>query len=119
MANLKFDKLTIEAVQFGDFTATPHVTQEKKLRLAKLKLTASNQEKIMDVLASCFGEDKDTVKEFMRENMMLDDLARLQVYLLRGNAGVADLDARLAKMEDKQLDKAVEQMSQQKDEADE
>lgn len=116
---LEIKKLKIEAVQFGDFKATPHMTQEKKLRVGQLKLTAGNQEKIMDVLASCFGEDKDTVKEFMCENMMLDDLARLQVYLLRGDAGVADLEARLEKMEDKQLDKALEQMAAQKDEADE
>lgn len=116
---LEIKKIKVEKVLFGDFEATPHMTQEKKLRVSQLKLTAANQEKAMDVLASCFGDDKEVVKEFMKENMFLDDLARLQVYLLRGDAGLAELEARLEKMEDKRLDRALEEMAAEKEEVDE
>lgn len=119
MATMKFNKLTVEAVEFGDLVATPHMTQEKRLRVSQLKIGNGPLDRAIDVLSSCFGEDAEEVKAFMKINMPADHLARLQTYLLRGAEGVAELEKRMEKLEDKQIDKVLDQIDMQKDAADE
>lgn len=116
---LKINKLEIEAVIFGDFKAVPHMTREKKLRVSNLKLASGREDEIMDVLASCFGDDESAVRDFMEKNMNLTDLARLQTYLLGGDDAVAALDSRMEKIIDKQLDRALDEAARQREGTDE
>lgn len=116
---LKINKLEIEAVIFGDFKAVPHMTQEKKLRVGNIKLSLGRESEAMDVLASCFGDDEAEVRRFMEKNMNLTDLARLQAYLLGGDDAVAALEARMKAVEEKQIDRALDQVERQREAGDE
>lgn len=111
---LKINKLEIEAVMFGDLKAVPHMTQEKKLRVGNIKLTLGKEAEAMDVLASCFGDDESKVRDFMEKNMGLTDLARLQAYLLGGDDAVAALESRMKAVEDKQIDRALDQIERER-----
>lgn len=116
---LKINKLEIEAVIFGDFKAVPHMTREKKLRVSNIKLQSGREGDAMDVLASCFGDDESTVRDFMEKNMSLTDLARLQAYLLGGDDAVATLESRMKAVEEKQIDRALDQIAEQRKDVDE
>lgn len=112
---LQINRLQIEAVNFGGFKTVPHMTQEKKLRVSNIKLALGREGEAMDVLASCFGDDETTVRDFMEKNMNLTDLARLQAYLLGGDDAVAALESRMKTVEDKQIDRVLDQIERERE----
>ena len=96
---LKFKKL--EAVEFGDIVAQPEMTTEKRMRISQAKLLNEQHEvseSAIDALLSVFAEEKrPEIRAFMRENMSVDDLARLQIYLVMGERGLDDMEKSMQK----------------------
>lgn len=87
---LTFQKL--DAVQFGDFTATPKGTTELKFRLQKaLQGTdgADGLAEVAELLPQFFPEKQEQVKEFIGADMTVDGMATLAAYLIGGDSAVA------------------------------
>lgn len=79
-------------VQFGEIKATPKLTTELKLRIARLgdySKTVEDFESACKTLAKAFPEDKEEVEKFMLESMSIMDLQELQAYLVGGDKLVA------------------------------
>lgn len=93
-----------QAIRFGDIIAFPKVDNELQLRLSTLTYsTVEDIEHAIDVLSKAFGDQSGKIRGFMADNMTADDLAKLQVYLTRGVAGLKTLE----KAEDKLLDSQI------------
>lgn len=91
---LKFSK--IEPVQFGDIVAMPVVDEETKLRLYELNLsTIDGVNEAIAVMAGCFKDKKDEIKEFMKGEMSSYELNQLQAYLMGGQAMLDKLEKQL------------------------
>ena len=101
-----YNRIKLEPVDFGDFTSQPVVTAESRLRLSQMELKADNLEDYAETLANCFGNDAEKVLSVLKENPILTEYARLQVYLLRGDAGIKDLEAFTQKFMENQAAKA-------------
>lgn len=100
---LNFKK--IEPVQFGDIVATPKVDEETKLRLQKIDLsTVQGWDDGIDLMAGCFAEQKEEIKDFMKTNMTSLDLNKLQAYLMGGDAMVELLEKRMEKFFEKEVE---------------
>lgn len=85
--SLKFEK--IKKIQFGDLKVMPQMNQELELRVRGLNLsTEDGIAEAKDVLSSCFGENKEAVRQFMDSNMKSVNLSVLQAYLIGGNQAV-------------------------------
>lgn len=98
---LKFNKL--EAVEFGDIVATPAMTMELRLRIQNCKFgTAEETEESIKTIARAFEKsDLDgAITNFMKNEMALLDLQKLQAYLYGGDSALELIN--------KQLDKAME-----------
>lgn len=102
-----FNRIKLEPVDFGDFTSQPVVTAESRLRLLQIKFEADNLEDHAETLANCFGKDAEKVLSALRENPILNEYVRLQVYLLRGDAGLKQLEELTQKLMEDQVFKAV------------
>lgn len=91
---LKLKKL--KAIEFDDdFTLTPKVTTELKLRLQELKFdSADNIKNGIEVISKCFGEDdRERVKQFLDEHATVLGLYQIQAYLAYG---IEDMQDRIA-----------------------
>ena len=91
---LKLKKL--KAIEFDDdFTLTPKVTAELKLRLQDLKFdSADNIKNGIEVISKCFGEDdRERVKQFLDEHATVLGLYQIQAYLAYG---IEDMQDRIA-----------------------
>ena len=98
---LKFNKL--EAVEFGDIVATPAMTMELRLRIQNCKCgTPEETEESIKTIARAFEKsDLDgAITNFMKNEMALLDLQKLQAYLYGGDSALELIN--------KQLDKAME-----------
>lgn len=106
---MAFNLSKIEAVKFGDFELEPQMDREQLLRVRSLKIDQDDFSEASEVLSKCFGSENTVrVKEFMEKNMFYMDYIRLQTYLTQGNGGLADLDRRMDKIFDKQIDEYLE-----------
>lgn len=75
----------IEAVRFGDLVAMPRMTTERLMRISKLKFdTEQNLKEGLDIIAECFGENSQAVREYL-DKMFLMDIYKLQAYLVGGD----------------------------------
>lgn len=91
---LKLKKL--KAIEFDDdFTLTPKVTTDLKLRLQELKFdSADNIKNGIEVISKCFGEDdRERVKQFLDEHATVLGLYQIQAYLAYG---IEDMQDRIA-----------------------
>ena len=91
---LKLKKL--KAIEFDDdFTLTPKVTAELKLRLQDLKFdSADNIKNGIEVISKCFGEDdRERVKQFLDEHATVLGLYQIKAYLAYG---IEDMQDRIA-----------------------
>ena len=82
---LKLNKL--KPIEFDDeFTLTPKVTTELKLRLKEIKF--DDEDAVangIDVISRCFAEDdRERVKNFLTDNATLMALYQIQAYLAYG-----------------------------------
>lgn len=87
----------LKAIEFDDeFTLTPKVTTELKLRLQELKFdTEDNITHGIDIISKCFAEDdREKVKEFLTEHATVMGLYQIQAYLAYG---VEDMAERVEK----------------------
>lgn len=92
---LEFKK-GLDAIKFGDIVATPKLDVEKRLRLQNIKLeNAASIKEAIAVIAECFVGKEVEVAEFINEFMGLDDIARLQVYLVGGDAMLSRVDKKI------------------------
>ena len=92
---LEFKK-GLDAIQFGDMTLTPKLDVEKRLRLQNIKLDDANGIKeAIKVIASCFDDKAEDVEEFINQYMGLNDIARLQVYLVGGDSMLEQVDKKI------------------------
>lgn len=105
----------IEAVRFGDFEVVPKFGQEQRKRVQNLRITEENLDEARDVIAACFGDDSEKVKDFMKNNLFLMDYVKLQTYLTQGQFGLDSLEKRMNRYMDKEVDKAVEKAAQKAD----
>ena len=103
--NLQFSEL--QPVTFGKIEAKPIMTQERRLRVANLKIKNTNNAEACEVMSQCFGAYASEVEEFMKTNMSQMDLIKLQTYLVQGETGVADLERRMDNFMEKQMEKAL------------
>lgn len=88
---LKLKKL--KAIEFDeDFTLTPKVTTELKLRLQELKFDSTDNIKNgIEVISKCFGEDdRERVKEFLDQHATVMGLYQIQAYLAYGIEDMAE-----------------------------
>ena len=93
--SLKLKKL--KAIEFDDeFTLTPKVTTELKLRLQELKFDSEdNINHGIDIISKCFAEDdREKVKEFLNEHATVMGLYQIQAYLAYG---IEDMEDRVEK----------------------
>ena len=94
MATLQFNKL--QPVGFGDKEVTPEITTEKKLRLQNTKGdTEENLKAMIELIASCFGDDSEFVKDFISKHMSLLDIYKLQAYLIGGEKMVEAVEQNM------------------------
>lgn len=92
---LEFKK-GLDAIQFGDLTVKPKLDVEKRLRLQNIKLDDANGIKeAIKVIASCFDDKAEDVEEFINQYMGLNDIARLQVYLVGGDSMLEQVDKKI------------------------
>lgn len=87
----------LKAIEFDDeFTLTPKVTTELKLRLQELKFdTEDNINHGIDIISKCFSEDdREKVKDFLNEHATVMGLYQIQAYLAYG---VEDMAERVEK----------------------
>ena len=87
---------TLKAIEFDDdFTLTPKVTAELKLRLQDLKFdSADNIKNGIEVISKCFGvDDRERVKQFLDEHATVLGLYQIQAYLAYG---IEDMQDRIA-----------------------
>lgn len=110
---LKLQKL--EKIAFGDLEVAPQMTQEKRLRVANLKVTNQNLEEAREILSECFGAYADEVKKFMEKNLFVLDLTRIQVYLTQGQSGLDSFEKRIDTLMEKELEKKMEEAAEQRE----
>lgn len=83
MAQLSFSGL--QPVSFGGKECAPKLDTEIRLRIANTKFdTASDIEHAAKVFAEAFPDDKDTVRDFIENQMSAYELRELQIYLTQG-----------------------------------
>lgn len=112
---MAFNFSKIEAVRFGDFEVVPKMDREQKLRAQSVKVTEDNLEEVQDVLSACFGVDAARVKEFMKANLFLQDYIQLQIYLTQGQRGLDSYNKRLDIAMEKEMDRALEKLHEEKE----
>lgn len=103
MAQLKFSG--IQPVEFNGRDCTPALDTGKRLRLARLKFDEANIDEADRILASCFPDDEEYVKNFLATKMTPADKHILQAYLLNGEKAIAMLDRTSDAMAEKALEK--------------
>ena len=92
---LEFKK-GLDAIQFGDLAIVPKLDVEKRLRLQNIKLDDANgMKEAIKVISSCFDDKADDVEEFINQYMGLNDIARLQVYLVGGDSMLEQVDKKI------------------------
>lgn len=82
---------SIQPVRFGDFTATPKLNQSTRLRIQNLKANTLSDD-VIDQLSAPFGADSERVAEFIKNNMSMLDVQRLQAYLAGGESMLDSVD---------------------------
>lgn len=91
---LQFKKRKAEAIAFGDIVEVPKLDIEKRLRIQHLSLkNATDVKEAIQVMSECF--ESDGVAEFMKNEMTVIDLARLQAYLIGGEEMVDKIDGAM------------------------
>lgn len=86
----------LDAIQFGGLTVQPKLDVEKRLRLQNIKLDDANGIKeAIKVIASCFDDKANDVEAFINQYMGLNDIARLQVYLVGGDSMLEQVDKKI------------------------
>ncbi len=86
-------KNQLEAIDFGGLVVEPKLDVETRLRLQTIKLTdATAVKEAIEIISGCFGDKKEAVAEFIDENLGLNDIARLQVYLVGGQSMLDKVD---------------------------
>ena len=82
---------TKEAIEFGELKVAPELDAELTLRLRQTfdYATESEAAELTDLLASCFGDKKEEVKQFILNDMTFFDVRILHAYLLGGDKLVA------------------------------
>lgn len=93
--SLRLQKL--KAIEFDDeFTLTPKVTTELKLRLQEIKFDSEdNIANGIEIISKCFAEDdRAKVKDFLNENATVMGLYQIQAYLAYG---IEDMKERVQK----------------------
>lgn len=95
---LQFKK--IEAVDFGGVVVEPKIDIESRMRLQQIKLdTPTGVSEAITVISECFGDKGESVKEFIENNMGIVDIAKLQAYLIGGNAMLDKVEKKLEEVE--------------------
>lgn len=76
-----------QAVGFKDLKLIPEVNSERRLRLQGVgELNTENGlSETIEVMSDCFPSHKQQVKDFMTNDMDLDQLAELYMFLTGGN----------------------------------
>ena len=95
MAQLSFDG--IQPVRFGGKECAPKVNVEQRLRLQQLKFaTEADTETADKLLAECFPNDTEYVKQFLQEQMTPFEKQQLRAYLVAGAGGIRVLDETIS-----------------------
>lgn len=97
---LSFKKNALEAISFGDLVVSPNVDIESRLRLQQTKLgSASEVMEAIAVMSECFGDKAEAVAKFMKEQMSVVDLAKVQIYLIGGDEMLGKVEKKLDEVE--------------------
>lgn len=81
----------IEPVELGDSKCIPKMDADKRLRLGALKFDTQEQiNKAITVIASCFPNDEEFVKEFLEANADTTAMMLVALYL-RGGQKALDI----------------------------
>lgn len=86
-----------EAVEFGDLKAIPKINTELRMRLTQLKINQSNMAEGLDLLADCFPENRQQVREFLGD-MFIVDIYKLQAYLIGGKSVLDNFESTFAEL---------------------
>lgn len=98
---LEFKK-SLEAISFGGLVVEPKLDVEKRLRLQNIKfeeIDVAGMKEAIEVIASCFGDKAEEVKEFISSSMDISQIVRLQVYLIGGDEMLAKMDKKIEEAE--------------------
>ena len=76
----------LEAVEFRDIVEVPQIDNELKLRLQTCD--KSNEDEVMDLLASAFPKNKTKIRKFIEDEMSTYERVQLLAYLVGGSAGL-------------------------------
>lgn len=108
MAQLKFSG--IQPVEFDGRSCSPKLDTGKRLRLSRVKFdTEANITEANKILASCFPDDEEFVRDFLENKMLPNDKRILLAYLVDGEKAIAMLDATTDKMAENAVNQLVEQ----------
>jgi len=97
----------IEAVSFGDIVEVPQIDNSIRIRLGeamKQVNTENGMNTMIDLVVSCFPNNRERVREFINKQMTTLDLEILVTYLTSGQRGVDMIERRL----DKAVDSSIE-----------
>lgn len=104
----------LEPVNFGGFTAMPRLGQEQRLRVQSLEIEEDSLDNAREVIAQCFGDDGERVKEFLAQNPFRTDYIRLQIYLTQGQSGLDNFERRMDSLMAKEMDKVQARLAEEK-----
>lgn len=89
-------KSKLDAINFGGLVVEPKLDVETRMRLQNIKLdNIDGVKEAIHVMATCFGDNAEKVEEFISSNMGIDDIARLQVYLVGGQNMLDRVNAKM------------------------
>lgn len=104
----------LEPVDFGSFSAMPQLGQEQRLRVQNLEIEEDNLDEAREMIAKCFGENEERVKEFLAKNPFRTDYIRLQIYLTQGQSGIDNFERRMDAIMSKEMEKVQAKMAEEK-----
>lgn len=89
----------IEPVEFGERKCKPQMDADKRLRLRQLSYKTKNDlTKAAEVIARCFPEDEDFVRDFLENNAGVQDFQLVALYLSGGQQALDTYHAAYDKL---------------------
>lgn len=90
---LTLNTVKLEPITIDGQVYVPDVTVERRLRLAKASGDGEITETMLDLMAECFGTQKEEVLKNLKQLSVIN-VCKLQMYLLSGDDGIKAFEER-------------------------
>lgn len=90
--SLSFNTVKLEAVTIDGMEYLPEITVERRLRLGKISAEREMSSEVLDLIAECFGSNKDAVRRKL-DDFSIMAIYELMMYLMGGDEGLETLRA--------------------------